>query len=343
MSRFKTRDMFRHLIPVFICFLSVSLCPFSAAGQDAAENQPSAGITAPDEEAAADGSLRSTDAPGEILYTENEWNYVEGSMDISHEIPETATGRLYKIREAGKLTVATEPYFAPQEFIDPSLSGQAQYVGADMELAKLIAEKMGVELEIVPLDFTEVLNATADGEYDLAISGLAYTPGRASVLTLSKGYHYTEENASTGLMIRKEYRHILVTTEDLADRNIAAQIGSLQELLLAENVPHYHQFRRYASMQEIYTALEDGTIDAAAVDLETARLYIENNPSCGLYLTDSIRFSLDEQFQGDRIAAPKGELQLMYFVNGVIDEITKSGQYEKWFDEYTEYADKLGL
>lgn len=149
---------------------------------------------------------------------------------------------------------------------------------------------MGVELEIVPLEFTEVLSETADGEYDLAISGLAFTPSRASSLELSKGYHFSDESASTCLMMRKEYQHILVQTDDLFDRNIAAQIGSLQELLLAENVTRYHQFRRYSSMQDIYAALEDGIIDATAVDIETARIYIQNNPSCGLYLAKISHF-----------------------------------------------------
>lgn len=334
MSRFIKKGLFRYLIPVLLCSLSISLSPFPAA----------AAADGSDEGTVKQAGAVDTEDPSETeVYIENEWNFVDGSMDISQGIPENARGRLYKIRQAGKLTVATDPFFAPQEFIDPSLSGQDQYVGADMELARLIADKMGVALEIVPLDFTEVLNATADGEYDLAISGLAYTPARASTLTLSKSYHFSSENAGTGLLIRKEYRHIFVSTEDLANRNIAAQMGSLQELLLAENVHHYHQFRRYASMQEIYTALQDGIIDAAAVNLETARLYIENNPSCGLYLADNFRFSLDEQFQGDRIAAPKGELQLMYFVNGVIDEMLENGTYKEWFQEYTEYADRLGL
>ena len=120
----------------------------------------------------------------EPVYMENQYNFVDASMDVSGGIPADATGRLERIRSAGKLRVATEPYFAPQEFIDPEKSGQEQYVGSDMELAKLIAERMGVTLEIVPMDFTDVLPAVADGECDLAISGLAFTPGRANQVEL---------------------------------------------------------------------------------------------------------------------------------------------------------------
>ena len=55
------------------------------------------------------------------------------------------------------------------------------------------------------------------------------------------------------------------------------------------------------------------------------------------------RITLEEQFDGDRIAAKKGEGALIAFVNGVIDEVLASGQYRAWFEEYSIRADELGL
>ena len=69
------------------------------------------------------------------------------------------------------------------------------------------------------------------------------------------------------------------------------------------------------------------------MDTATALAYIQNHPSCGLTLVDGIQFDLEEQFEGDRIAGRKGEIQLMYFVNGVIDELLQSGQYMTWYGE----------
>ena len=316
----KTGLSARKLFPILLCLM----LPFSGSWAYAS-------------------SETSDDTEAEELYIENQWNYVEGSMDISEGIPADAEGQLGKIREAGKLVVATEPYYAPQEFIDSSLSGQDQYVGSDMELAKLIAEKMGVELEIVPMEFTKVLTAPAEGLCDLAISGLAYTPGRAASLELSKGYFFAPDSAGTGILIRQDDAEELIDTDQLSEKNLIAQSGSLQELLLAENVTQYGQFFRVSSMQEVYDAVQDGTADAAAVDIETAEVYIKSNPDCGLAIMENVRFKLDEQYEGDRIAAKKGELQLMYFVNGVIDEVLENDQYRTWFDEFTEYAANLGL
>ena len=277
------------------------------------------------------------------LYLENEWSFVDTSMDVSGGIPEDAEGVLAAIREAGVLRVATEPYYPPQEFIDPDLSGQDSYVGPDMELARLIAKRMGVELEIVPMDFSVVLDAVAEGNCDLAVSALSYTPGRASTMTLSKGYYYAGESAGSGLMIRAEDLESITDLDSLKGLNLAAQMGSLQEALLAENVFRYHEFRRLSSVSDVYRALEDGSVDAAAVDMTTGMAYVANNPECGLAMAPGFRFKLEEQYEGDRVAAKKGETQLIAFVNGVIDEVLPSGQYQAWFDEYAARAEALGM
>ena len=277
----------------------------------------------------------------ETVYVENIWNFVDGSMDVSQGIPDSAEGLLLRIKEKGRLRVATEPYFPPQEFIDPSQSGQARYVGADMELARLIAKRMGVELEIVPMDFTRVLDAVVEGECDLAISALSFTPARASRVTFSKGYYFTDAPSNGGVLIRSGDRDEITQIEDLKNKTIIAQSGSLQEALGTDNILYYREFRRVPSLQEVYGAVQEGDADAAIVDVETAQLYIESHPRCGLTLTENIRFTLEPQFNGDRIAGPKGELALMYFINGVIDEAMNAGLYSQWFDEAAELARRL--
>lgn len=274
----------------------------------------------------------------ESRYIENEWNYVDVSMDVSGGIPEDATGRLARIRAAGKLTVATAPSYPPQEFIDDTLSGQARFVGADMELARLIAERMGVELEIVPLEFTEVLSAVSDGKVDLAVSALSFTSGRAAVMEMSKGYYFTTEQASTGLIIREENAEEIQKVEDLEDRDIVAQSGSLQETMAAENIAFYRKFKRLHSASDVYDAVMAGEADAGIVDVGIAKVFIDNHPGCGLMIVPEVFFALPPQYQGDRVAAKKGEIELICFVNGVIDEVTASGQYDRWFEQYAQYG-----
>ena len=279
------------------------------------------------------------------IYIENEWNFVDGSMDVSHGIPDNAAGVLDRIRRTGVLRVATEPYYAPQEFIDPEKTGQSQYVGADMRLARLIAERMGVELEIIPMEFTQVLPALAEDQCDLTVSALSYTPARAGSYTLSKGYYYSENIASAGFVIREEDKEKIKSLDDFADKVLIAQSSSLQEAQAAAHVRTYKEFRRVSAVKTIYETVRQGKAFAGVVDVEAAEAYIRNNPGCGLCIAEGeeLFFSLDKEFQGDRIVAKKNEEMLLYFVNGVIDEVLQDGTYLQWMEEARKRAAELGM
>ena len=203
------------------------------------------------------------------FYLENELNYVDGSMDISHGIPENATGVMDRIKRKGVLRVATEPYFAPQEFIDPEKTGTDQYAGADMELARLIALRMGVELEIVPMEYTQVLPALTDNLVDLTISAIAFTPRRAAAYTMSKGYYFTESAATTAFVIREADRELYTSVEDLSDKTLIVQSSSLQEALVAKNVRNYRELRRVSSVQTVYEAVRQGRVCDIHIKLDT--------------------------------------------------------------------------
>ena len=279
----------------------------------------------------------------ESYFVENEWNYAEGSMDVDHGIPDDATGVMDRIKRKGVLRVATEPYFAPYEFIDHEQFDQRQYAGADMELARLIAEKMGVELKIIPMEFTQVLPALTENQCDLTISAISFTPNRASSYAMSKGYYFPETTASTAFIVKEENKSKITSTDDLADKTIIAQSSSLQEAMAFKHVISYREFRRVSSVQAVYEAVRKGRADAGIVDMETASNYIRNNPDAGLTLADNLYFTLEEQYLGHRVVARKGELQLIYFVNGVIDEVLSDGTYIKWISEAQERAAELGV
>ena len=254
-----------------------------------------------------------------------------------------AGNRLEEIKARGVMTVATEPYFAPNEFIDPTKTGQDQYVGADIELAKYIAEKMGVELEIVPLEFSAVLASIPEGKYDMAISALAYTPERAEAMNLSDGYHFTVDDYGYGLMINADDADAIKGPEDLADKIIVTQSGSLQEALVNAEVPEYAEFKRVSAMTDAFLTMQEGKADAAAVSVENAMLFIENNPDANLMIVEPFRFNMPPELDGERVAIMKGEDELTDFVNECIAELLADGTYEKWYGEYAAYAAELGV
>ena len=179
-----------------------------------------------------------------------------GSTAAGSAAAEASEGRLAKIKEAGKITMATSPDFAPFEFKDIS-SGQVEYVGSDIELAKYIADKIGVELEIQPMDFAAVQAAVTSGSVDMAIAGMSYTEERAENMGLSHGYDYDRGDmpSTQGILVMADQVESYQTAEDFAGKKVAAQNGALQQGLVTEQLPD-------AQMETVTTIRSRGTSTA---------------------------------------------------------------------------------
>ncbi len=245
--------------------------------------------------------------------------------------------RLAEIKEKGKLSVATEPYFAPNEFIDPTKGGEI--VGLDIELAKYIADKIGVELEIVPLEFTAVQAGVAEGKYDLAISALAYSPSRAESMNLSDVY--LSSNTGYGFLCRAEDKDKYTSLESLENAVVVTQSGSVQEGLYRDNVKKCKEFKLVSSMSDGYLAVSEGKADVCITAVASGDLYAEANPGLA---TTSFRFDIDPNQNGEVVAAPpEGTDSLIEVVNQCIKELNDKGQIMAWNDEFKAYAAKLGI
>ena len=248
----------------------------------------------------------------------------------------SSQNRLEKILESGKLVLATSPDFAPLEFEDLS-SGEAQYVGSDIELAKYIAEKLGVELEISAMDFSAVQAAIPSGQADIAISGFARTEERAQNMELSTPFNITEDGGQTVLVAKGEGANY-TTADDFSGLQIGAQNGSLQYNLVSEQLPDDVEIVPVGSLNDGVLMLETGKIDALASDLSNAELLLESHD--GIETTD---FMFEYSSEGNVAAVKKGETELIEAVNEIIEEVNELGLYDQWKDEATELAKSLGL
>ena len=246
---------------------------------------------------------------------------------------------LAEIKAQGYIELCTEPYFAPYEFVDPSKTGDDQYVGVDIEIAKYIAEKIGVELRIVPLDFTAVLAGIADGKYDIAISAIAYSPSRAEAMRLSNVYK--PNSGGYGFLTRTEDVDKYSSVEDLKDAVVITQSGSVQEALYNQNVKACKEFKLVANMTDGYLAVAEGKADVCICSTDSAQLYADANG--GLAVPD-FRFEVDPNMNGTVVAMPlKGSESLLEVVNEAIAELNAQGKIDQWNDEYTAYAAQLGI
>ena len=109
-------------------------------------------------------------------------------MAVSMAVPTFAADDVETVTD-GKLTVATSPDFAPYEFYSIDDDGNPTLAGFDMDLAKYIADKMGLELEVVPMDFDGVLSELAQKNVDLGMAGLSPDPAREDAMDFSDLYY----------------------------------------------------------------------------------------------------------------------------------------------------------
>lgn len=248
--------------------------------------------------------------------------------------------RLAQIKAKGYIELCTEPYFAPFEYVDPTKTGDDQYQGMDLEVAKYIADKIGVDLKITALDFTAVLAGVADGKYDFAISAIAYSPERAEAMRLSDVYYAT--NTGYGFIVRSEDVGKYTDIDSLKDAVVITQSGSVQEALYNQYVNGAcKEFKLVANMTDGYLAVSEGKADVCICSTASANLYAQANG--GLDIPD-FRFEVDPNMNGVCVAMPtEGTESLAELINQCIAELNESGKPEEWYSQYEAAAAELGI
>ena len=250
------------------------------------------------------------------------------------DAPAASESRLDKVLKAGKITNVCEPYCAPYEFIDNTKSGQEQFRGADMELARYIAKELGVELEIVPLEWSAVLTGVGAGKYDMAVAGMAYTPERAETMAMSKVY---KPGGDQGLLVPADKVDEYTSLADFAGKRVGFQSGTVQEQNVLTQLPDSEPVT-FDIIQNAVLALDSGKVDAVSVSVPNGEMFVSTNPKLAV---SSVLF--DNSMNGNVIGFPKGETELVDAVNKIIDQVLEQGLYDQWLEEATAEAEKLGL
>ena len=251
----------------------------------------------------------------------------------------TITGdgnKLDKILEAGVITCATSPDFAPNEFIDIS-SGETKYVGCDMDLAQYIADSLGVKLEIVPMKFDAIKAAVTTGQVDMAIAGLAYTEDRAKNMQLSDLFGNTDADEGQGIVILKENADKLKTADDFAGKTVLAQNGSVQFDLTTTQLPKA-KCTPVADVNNGAMEVMTGQADGITLDLAVAKVMINTHKE--LAISD---FQFEYESKGNVIGCTKGETKLVHALNQIVKEVNDKGLYKQWKDKAVELAKSLGV
>ena len=234
------------------------------------------------------------------------------------------------IKEKGKLIVGTSADYPPYEFTILE-DGKEKVVGFDMALAAYVAEELGVELEIMDMDFKNLVSSVKSGKVDMVLAGMSPDPVRAKSINFSQVYY----NADHGVIVRKEDQGKYKSLEDLKGKSLGAQMGSVQEEIA--NDIEGAKVKGLALTNNLLMELKAGKIDAIIMEKPVSESYAKANTD--IVLLDSIEIKSEEG--GSAIAMKKDNKTLTDEVNKILDKVEKEKLIDKWFIEAQEAQESL--
>ena len=225
-----------------------------------------------------------------------------------------AAGELTTVM-AGKLTMATNATFPPYEMTTDA----GDIEGIDVETAKAIAEKLGLELQIDDMDFDAALLSVQQGKADIAMAGITVTDERKAVMDFSDSY-------ATGIqsIIVPEGSDI-ASPDDLAGKKIGTQRGTTGYIYCTDDFGE-DAVVAYDSGLTAVQALNNGQVDAVVIDNAPAKEYVAANPGLKVLETSYA----EEDYA---IGMAKGS-SLEDVVNAALEELKADGTLQSIVDKY---------
>lgn len=248
------------------------------------------------------------------------------AAQVSQEDMEAAAK---EIKEKGKLVMATSADYPPYEW-HLMKDGKDEIVGFDVEIAKAIAQEIGVELEIKDLDFDGIIPSITSGQADIGIAGMSATPEREEAANFSIPYFENEQV----VLVRKEDADKYKKVEDFAGKVVGAQTGSVQESTVRENFPKDVELKSLSKLNNLAMEVKNKTADALVISKSSGAQYAKQFPE--LVAIDP---GVPKE-PGVCVTMKKGNDALTAYVNQVLQKLIDEGKIKEWIGEYEKIADE---
>ena len=237
----------------------------------------------------------------------------ESKDETSAEAAETEAA---KEAAGGKLVMATNAEFPPYEYHD----GDA-IVGIDAEIAKAIADELGMELEIEDIAFDSIIPEIVSGKADMGLAGMTVTEDRMQSVDFSDTYAKASQK-----IIVTEYSEI-ASPDDLKGVIVGVQLGTTGDIYVSDLEADGTTVERYSKGFEAVQALSQGKIDAVVIDGEPAKTFVAE--------TEGLKI-LEESFTDEEyaIAVKKGNTELLEKINGALKTLKDNGTLDEIVAKY---------
>lgn len=221
------------------------------------------------------------------------------------------------IVKKGKLTIGMLVDFPPFGITN----AENKPDGYDADVARLMAKRMGTELEIVPVTGPNRIPYLLTNKVDLLVASLGVTPERAKQVQFSDAY----ASIDIGLVAPK--KTAIKTPEDLANLRIAVARASTQDTALTAAAPKSAKIMRFDDDASAVQALLSNQVDALGLSNVVAVELEKMTP--GAY-----DMKLVLRRQPNAVALRQGQDDLLAWVNKFIATVKDSGElnaiHKKW-------------
>ena len=217
--------------------------------------------------------------------------------------------------EPGVLTMGTNATFPPYEYKDGD-----DVVGIDAEIAQAMADKLGLQLEIVDMEFDSLVASVQSGKIDMSLAGMTVTEERKQNVDFTDSY-------ATGVqvIIVKEDSDI-ASADDLEGKLIGVQQGTTGHLYCSDDFGEDNVIP-YANGATAVQALLQGKVDCVVIDQEPAKAFVEANE--GLKILETAYTTEDYA-----AAVSKDNPALTAALNSALQELKDDGTIQGILDKY---------
>lgn len=232
------------------------------------------------------------------------------------------------------LRVGMEAAYAPynwqvseaSEYTIPIENVSGAYAdGYDVQVAKMIAEALGMEPVAVKLDFTGLIDALNNGQIDIVCAGMSVDPDRAQSADFSDSYI----DDDIVMITTQDSPYAGATTfADLSDASVMGQAATMYDTVI-DQIPDINHMTPGETVPIVVESLASGTSDVITYSMLSVPKLLETYPNF-------VELEMEDKFEGsvmpDNAAIAKGQDAILEQINEVINAIPEDERQQMWND-----------
>ena len=232
------------------------------------------------------------------------------SLTAGSALAQTALADIQK-NKLVRIAVPTD--FPPYGFVGVDMAPQ----GLDVDMARLIADKLGAKLELVPVSSPNRIPYLQSKKVDMVISTLGKNPEREKVINFSAAYSPFFQ----GIYAPKSLK--VSSVADLAGKSVAVTRGAIEDQELTRVAPAGTDIKRFEDNNATVSAYVSHQTQVIATGVSVAEVMMQRNPALGTEYKVLLKES------PNHIGLAKGEDALLAKVNEIIAQAKAAGELDK--------------